>query len=677
LFWLPQRTAAQGQPIVDDECFFVEETSCDVEGIAAILESTNSAEIDTYVATSIDNEDLLEEGFDEAFVDGLLFKDDIQIDEAEGDDEGDGLAEAEMADPVSPASVYTLEGDSYLIDDDDDFDFVGSAFVEVSSSTPESSNFSPTFGYVGKSGSITVTGSNLVDPFTGVVTPSFGSGSGATLSFQGGNSNQISLSYTLAQNASTGARSIVLQDRFGIGTSTQTFNVGDPPPVAASVNPDVWQAGTTIPITITGSGFGTSPTVTVTGMGVTIQVGTVSDTNISATIIVASSAPNESATIQIQSNGYNGTMFVDAFTGESSVTTLNATVVQAVAPVPKIQLYGTVITTPQAVVVGQEMALSVSVTLPEGQSFATQTWSMSEGFAVGGYTNTAGSIPPDTTGGKVKPLPALTSNSTTMTPLPLTFYWADSGGSSRTIGYSYTLTNGEGSSAIATFNVDAPSGVTLQVTQSAVNILLPLGASQPTLVEGASGVAGLNLFASASHLPAGGAYQWVQLIQEDVVKIDSNLGLLTCPAFPSSSAPELDNSYPYGNGFAGTVTSTGGITNNGANDSPAFALQPRQGEQARSFNANMYLMWMPHVLNGCVDGNACTIPVPLGSIQSQFAGDGINTQNESISPPSPSVFPLWIKNAATDSNAGFVQASSFPTWMGATSNNGQRQCTVN
>lgn len=56
---------------------------------------------------------------------------------------------------------------------------------------------------------------------------------------------------------------------------------------------------------------------------------------------------------------------------------------------------------------------------------------------------------------------------------------------------------------------------------------------------------------------------------------------------------------------------------------------------------------------------------------------GINTQTVDINPPNPNIFPLWIMNAATNSNAGLVQSNSFPTWLTASVHNATVQCQVN
>lgn len=177
------------------------------------------------------------------------------------------------------------------------------------------------------------------------------------------------------------------------------------------------------------------------------------------------------------------------------------------------------------------------------------------------------------------------------------------------------LDPGESASATAQFDVDSASGVTVNVVQSTVNVAPPPSQpspNSPILIEGNKGAKGVNLQASATHLPAG-KYQWVQLLTEDTTKLISGVGSKTCT---HSGFPQLDNAYPYGysasGGWLGTVSTTV-VTNDTAQDSPNSVLPQNWGELARSFQANMYLMWAPNADSRCTDGNKCTVPVPLGN----------------------------------------------------------------
>lgn len=674
LVGMPGTAVAQGQPLVDDECFEFE-SFCDVEGIAAILPSTNSAEIDTYVATSINDFTLLDEF--QAYVEGTLFDNDSQVDFTSGFDDGSGLAEASMSDPVVPADVYEVDGYHEI----DDF-FTGDTFpmgdtaVAVYTGPPRINSFSPTYGFVGTTGTITAQGIGLFDPFSGTVEASFGSGSGLQLIPQSASPDgtELILEYIIAQNATTGPVNIVLSDRFGIFTSTQTFNVGDPPPIITSVSPSVWQAGTSnLAITINGSGFGTNPSVSVSGTGVALlSVGAKSDTQISANVSIASNAPNGTAQVQVQSTGDNGSGFLQAFPGEPSTSSYTVTVDAILAPVPQIQLYGNTITMSQSVFVGQEIALSALVNLPPGISICGQSWSTPPGTAVGGYL-------PSNSSASVMPLPALSSSACTTTPLSISFYWVDAA-NSREITYSYTNSNGTSNSATATFNVAGPTGasVAVNIGKATVepitnNSLDPNGT--PTLLLWGVQVPGGNetgiMFQASATPPSGntGAYSWVQLVNSDVLNQEGNFFRGACTGGPSASNPQLDLSYPYST----TMSSQNAvIPDDIATDNPEYVLKQVWGEAARHFTATMYLMWTPTAASACPTGGSgpCTIPVPLGSVNVSmpwnFSGDTINTlstekgvngttwmMNYDGQPSTPS---FQGSQPDTDSNNG------FPTW---------------
>jgi len=154
----------------------------------------------------------------------------------------------------------------------------------------------------------------------------------------------------------------------------------------------------------------------------------------------------------------------------------------------------------------------------------------------------------------------------------LSFYWVDSG-TSRTLGYSYTLSNGQSAVANATFNVDGPTGVSVAITQSTVNIFPPPTARCSTCsimaLENLS-QPGIQFVASATHLPnPAGKYQWVQLLK---TINDQYVTYLGRPIITNiTGGPKVDTAYPYGylNGNPlGTVTTTNGVTADTAQDSP-------------------------------------------------------------------------------------------------------------
>jgi len=495
---------------------------------------------------------------------------------------------------------------------------------------------------------------------------------------------------------------------FGSDTGDWQFTVGDPTPIITSVNPGAWQAGTSFTATINGIGFGTNPTLTILGLhptDISFSVVNAGDNQITANVTVSSSASSQTVTIQVQSNGYCGSGFQPA-NGNSSMSLPYFLPLQPVAPTPQIQLYQQNITSTQSVIVGQQMALRAVVTLPAGVTISSQQWSTPPGTAIGGYTNASGNGPcltsancpiPDTGGGKVVSLPGSSGDTSSNCGTPpantfyscYTFYWVDAA-NSRQMTYTYTASTNASNSVTATFNVDGPSGVSVgpppgqQQIQSGVNVVPPPTTTSPTtmiLTNGNIGLAGVSFFASATHLPPGGVYRWVQVINSDSIRLITSQGSQICTTF-ASTAPdaELDNTYPYN-----VVTSIPPtpVTNNGANDSPSIRLVGAAGEEARSFKATMYTMWVPPVLSApvnCPNGIACTVPVPLGSTSWNWSGDAIDTLKSQTN--SGVQYLSFIKNSGNTTSPptsfrlaipGTDPNNSFPVWK-STVMNGPPNC---
>ena len=94
-------------------------------------------------------------------------------------------------------------------------------------------------------------------------------------------------------------------------------------------------------------------------------------------------------------------------------------------------------------------------------------------------------------------------------------------------------------------------------------------------------------------------------------------------------------------------------------DNPDFSLQTSYGAVTNvtavndsPFSATMYLMWTPPAASGCPNGSACTIPVPLGSVTWQWAGDA--TYNSSSQ--------TWSVKSGSGSANAFAASNSFPSW---------------
>jgi hypothetical protein len=73
-------------------------------------------------------------------------------------------------------------------------------------------------------------------------------------------------------------------------------------PVITSYSPNWGQVGTSVPVSINGTGFGSSPTVVFLGTGITATYSTQSDTSIAASFTIASSAPVGFQSFVVQNN---------------------------------------------------------------------------------------------------------------------------------------------------------------------------------------------------------------------------------------------------------------------------------------------------------------------------------------------------------------------------------------
>jgi hypothetical protein len=323
----------------------------------------------------------------------------------------------------------------------------------------------------------------------------------------------------------------------------------------------------------------------------------------------------------------------------------------------------------------------------------SQQWNVpSTSNPVGGYTNAAGTGIPDTMGGEEAVTPTLFNTSST--PLSIAFYWTTPSSDPITITYTYTDTNSHQASATAAFNVVAPTGVSVAVTYPGnTSIINPpfVGNSSPwpKLQFGGPGATGatmpgIEFLATTMMWPSQnngvqntGVYQWVQLVIKSVQKLLGNGGPgAATPQFTGD--PQLDGTYPYGGNCLGQTPCeviTNGVLYNTAQDSPGLVLMQQFGEEARSFSAQMYLMWTPNNDSRCT-GTGCTIPVPFGSITWQFQGDAVNTLRvvSKTTVSGTATFPVWTLNtlssndAGWESDTGFQPGNSFPSWQNTDTN---------
>jgi len=278
--------------------------------------------------------------------------------------------------------------------------------------------------------------------------------------------------------------------------------------------------------------------------------------------------------------------------------------------------------------------LTEDVPSPQNQNIASRSWSITSGTAIGGYTAS-------TSSGSVVALPSSNAAS-------YTFYWIYPG-SSLTVAYSYTLTNGQTSPAVtATFNVVGPSVTSMNTPTGSVAIF-----AGPSLAYGPIGIE----FNPMRTTPQGdsGQFEWVQLISNDTLTFTTVSGTnetcvnVTQPSTPSGTG--LDTEYPYAKG-----TST--------QDSPTIGLVSSQYQkEGRSFSAQMYLMWDPALPAGCSEGTNCTsIPVPLGSVAWGWSGTAAYAGGS------------WTLTSSGASTPSWNPGSSYPTWSDYVPYSGQIAC---
>jgi hypothetical protein len=160
------------------------------------------------------------------------------------------------------------------------------------------------------------------------------------------------------------------------------------------------------------------------------------------------------------------------------------------APTPTVKLGGNSISGTQSVVVGQQIALSGSVSLPLCMSMSSQQWSV-PGTTVGGFNTAALNGGPE---------------ATNFTQATNTFYWVTSG-NSLSVTYQYTMSGGGGTvtspAAPAAFNVAGPTSPSTGVTLGTINI------SNNKLVFGGSGTNIGILFTPSASAPSGYSNTWV------------------------------------------------------------------------------------------------------------------------------------------------------------------------
>ncbi|HMD83986.1 MAG TPA: hypothetical protein VKO18_04705 [Terriglobia bacterium] len=698
------------------------------EGFAEILGSTDQAEIDTYVATNTTYSG--EWYWGETYVEGDLYRDDQQVDSQWAVDDGAGNAAVSMTDSLEAGHWYELDGyheveyDEYCIDDEDDgcsgyYDLTTE--VEVYTGVPVISTIDPTGAGLGTSGSIDVTGDNLVDPFTCEATPAI-TGSGISLSVgsidlteEGGDScgaSALTLNYSISANATTGAQTLTLSNRFGASNGV-TFTVDDPTPTISSITPNPWQAGwTNRQVTITGTGFGTSPTVTVSDPNANCTVTSATDPGPpgTATILgncsVAANDLNTSATVTVTSHGYGGIGFIGV-QGQPSSANDGVGITPYQPPAPQIFLgpdnNGSVCNgnatniTNQTVnaLVGQSISFTACIPSSVPINLVTQTvWSpagLQLPFAIANFSVAA--TPANCGPGQGQTLCSYTATQTPVSNTTCTtytycdfnaFFFVTPG--SYTFVYSYAVSNGLYASASVTYVAAGPTNVEVSIdpvfgpgtgftpvsiwADSQNNAWMGLG------MVNASGSPPYGIWLSPSYTPPvpipgnPGSLLWVQVFTSQTWRMLNNYGTWTghlsgqvSPTGEIYSAV-LDTVYPYP------------YNGNYWFDDPDTGLLSSYSELSENYSSTVYLMWDPTIppagktcsaatTSGSgsatigIPSTCASIPVPLGYVTWGACGDAANTLGSV-----PSTGTDWALNCSSETApSSFVPSTTYPSWQ--------------
>jgi hypothetical protein len=277
---------------------------------------------------------------------------------------------------------------------------------------------------------------------------------------------------------------------------------------------------------------------------------------------------------------------------------------------------GNITNTTQSVVIGQQIALSASYTLPSGVTVTSQSWSV-PGTTVGGFPGDGTVMP--TNFGNVQ---------------STTFYWVTVGSSGQaSYQVTYTLNTSAGNyTASTTFNVAGPTSLAATATPGTIMILN--NDSMSFGVE--TGTPGMSFSASAVG-PSGhpGTFWWVQVVASSSwtdTPIPPYEGQ-TCSFAPGA----LDTQFPYDTGAH-------------AADTPSTGLLSEMSQISSSDSFSTYLMWNPNVGTG---SNA-SIPVPLGAVAWGWSGDAVQDESTGV----------WALGPSSIAPHSFTPSTTFPTWSG-------------
>ncbi len=161
-------------------------------------------------------------------------------------------------------------------------------------SIPALTAVNPTGGILGAAVPVTFSGTNL----TGATLNVSGSGVSAT-NVTVVSATQVTATLNISSSAATGAYTITATTSAGTGSGV-TFTVIAGAPALNTINPSTGFAGTSFPVTLTGTNFVSGTSVISSNPAITVSaIGVVSATRITATFTIPSTAPAGTANITV------------------------------------------------------------------------------------------------------------------------------------------------------------------------------------------------------------------------------------------------------------------------------------------------------------------------------------------------------------------------------------------
>jgi IPT/TIG domain len=211
---------------------------------------------------------------------------------------------------------------------------------------PTLTSISPTSGAQGASVPVSLNGTNLTGATAINIAPTTAGITVGAFTVNGAGT-QITTTFTIAATAPTGTDTVSVTTP--IGTSgTVNFAVRPPAPTLTSMSPNTGGAGTTVPVTLTGTNLTGASAVTMAGGGVTCTItGTSTATNVTASCVISATATTGARTVTVTTPGGTSNAVTFTITG-ATVTSIAPTTGSRGETVP-VTITGTNLATASAV----------------------------------------------------------------------------------------------------------------------------------------------------------------------------------------------------------------------------------------------------------------------------------------------------------------------------------------